>query len=92
MVTLTRFGSEQAHSFCNKINIPDLTPIIIRAFGSFWIATWSWMGEIVLYNLASYASALEQSRGLAERGQEEEEENERHQGYILCLGYLATID
>ena len=33
-----------------------------------------------------------QSRGLAERGQEEEEENEQHWGYILCLGYLATID
>ena len=31
-----------------------------------------------------------QSRGLAERDQEEEEENEQH--YILCLGYLATID
>ena len=33
-----------------------------------------------------------QSRGLAERGQEEEEENEQHKGYTLCLGYLATID
>ena len=33
-----------------------------------------------------------QSGGLAEQGQEEEEENERHLGYILCLGYLATID
>ena len=33
-----------------------------------------------------------QSTGLAERGQEEEQENERHLGYILCLGYLATID
>ena len=34
----------------------------------------------------------EQSRGLAERGQEEEQENEQHYGYTLCLGYLATID
>ena len=32
------------------------------------------------------------SRGLAERGQEEEQKNEQHQGYIFCLGYLATID
>ena len=26
------------------------------------------------------------------REEEEEEENEQHQGYIFCLGYLATID
>ena len=32
------------------------------------------------------------SRGLAERGQGEEQENEEYKGYILCLGYLTTID
>ena len=26
------------------------------------------------------------------KNREEEEEDEQHQGYILCLGYLATID
>ena len=26
------------------------------------------------------------------KNREEEEENEQHKGYILCLGYLATID
>ena len=31
-------------------------------------------------------------RHCAERGQGEEQENEQHYRYILCLGYLATID
>ena len=43
--------------------------------------------------MQSYPSpSIWNSSGLAERGQEEEEENEQHKGYTLCLGYLATID
>ena len=42
--------------------------------------------------LNSAHGPLSKSRGLAERGQEEEYENEQHKGYTLCLGYLATFD
>ena len=47
---------------------------------------------VVKLNYVRWTNDETESRGLAERDQEEEKENEQHKGYILCLGYLATID
>ena len=53
---------------------------------------WQWIAKSVSNNIFNKMWLYLQSRGLAERGQEEEQENEQHLGYTLCLGYLATID
>ena len=48
----------------------------------------------IIYHYQYVSSFCKSYIWQVEQNQEEEkeEENEQHKGYILCLGYLATID